>query len=64
MTYTRIAVNKTETEYVHIVQRGAQMVGSELSRTSGKDSRPFVFFRRQFFSRALLSERVEQAIVW
>ena len=47
-----------------IVQRGAQMVGSELSRTSGKHSHPFVFFRRQFFARALLSELVEPAIVW
>lgn len=58
-----LLINKTETEYVHIVERGAQMVESELSRTRGKHSLPFVFFRRQFFARAVLSEREEQAIV-
>ena len=46
--------------------RARRSVGSELNCTSGKRERgeqrgTLIFFLREFFSRALLSERLEQA---
>ena len=53
--------------HIQIVERGGQMVGSEYTgETGGWGGRgttmlPAIFFVREFFSRALLSERPDQA---
>ena len=48
-----------------IVERGGQMAGSEYTGKTGggggNDYSPRNFFLREFFSRALLSERLDQA---
>ena len=44
---------------VQIVERAVQMLGSELNCTPGKRGK--IFFLGKLFSRALLSERLEQA---
>ena len=48
---------------IKIVERGFQMVWSELNRTQGKreEKSSGFLFRRQLFAHALLSERLEQA---
>ena len=51
---------------IQIVERGGQMVGSEYTGKTvrgggGDDYSPRNFFLREFFSRALLSERLDQA---